>query len=659
MWQCRQMHHCPIFVKFAFSTISAVNAKTCTESVTINQKRKEPKPMCAIGGFFDTKGNLIFHRDTYQTILEKMNHAQKHRGPDEDGTYLDNFCGLSHTRLSILDLAKGSQPMHYQTPTEDYWIIYNGEIYNMPTLRRELEQMGLTFQTTCDTEVLLLGYALWGDDIFSKLNGIFAFAIWETHKKQLTLCRDRLGVKPLFFTKKGSALIFGSEIKALFCYDKSLAKVDEEGLCQLFALGPAHTYGKTVYKNIKEVLPGTFLKITKDSITEHTYWKLESMEHTDSLDATIEKTSYLLQSAIQMQMLSDIPICTFLSGGLDSSIVTAVVANRLKEQGKTLSTYSFDFEGNERYFEANSFQPSQDLPYALEMADYLNTDHHVLQCSNEQLYENLTFAMFARDYPCMADVESSLLYFCGEVSKEHRVTLTGECADEIFGGYPWFYRKDMFERNAFPWSYDMDTRTALLKPSLRKHLDLDGYSMAAYETTIAETPVLPGEHPEEKRRRELSYLNLKWFMATLLERMDRTSMYHSLEARVPFADHRIVEYVFNVPWSIKYMGNTEKGLLRNAARGLLPDSILFRKKSPYPKTYHPVYEQLLKEEFLRILNSNSEPVLQFLDKERCFHFLYTPMSYAKPWYGQLMAGPQLLAYFIQINQWLKSYSITI
>ena len=615
--------------------------------------------MCGISGFYKDQGNFVSQKDTFEALLNKMNLSQNHRGPDANGIYLDNSCGLAHVRLSILDLAKGSQPMTYHTPTEDYILVYNGEIYNMSLLRKELQKEGITFHTTCDTEVILKGYALWGDNLYEKLNGIFAFAIWETKKKILTLCRDRLGVKPLFFAQKHNTLIFGSEIKSLLSYDKTLANVNQEGMCELLALGPAHTYGKTVYQDIKEVGGGTFLKIHKTEVHTHTYWKLESWEHTDSLNDTIEKTSYLLQSSIHMQMLSDIPICTFLSGGLDSSIVTAVVANKLKTQGKTLTTYSFDFEDNQKYFEANSFQPSQDLPFAVEMSEFLGTNHHVLQCSNKDLFENLTSAMHARDFPCMADVESSLLYFCKEVSKEHKVTLTGECADEIFGGYPWFYNKDMFERNAFPWSYDMQTRTALLKPALIKFLPLEEYAQNAYTATLKDTPVLPGESKEEARRRELSYLNIKWFMATLLERMDRTSMYHGLEARVPFADHRIVEYVFNVPWSIKFMENTEKGLLRNACRGLLPDNVLFRKKSPYPKTYHPAYEQLLKKEFLRILNSRQEPILEFIDKERCINFLNTPMSYGKPWFGQLMAGPQLLAYYIQMNQWLKDYEITV
>lgn len=615
--------------------------------------------MCGISGFYHRKGGLLKQQEHCRQLLTQMNEVQKHRGPDGEGIYLDNHCGLAHVRLSILDIARGKQPMELNNRYEDYVIVYNGEIYNMNNLRRELEAQGISFDTTCDTEVLLKGYAFYGTNLFPKLNGIFAFAIWEKRKEKLTLCRDRLGVKPLFYASEPEQFLFGSEIKSLLTCNPSLAETNYEGLCELFALGPAHTPGKTVYSHIREVLPGTYLTLQKGELAAHTYWALSGSPHTDSLSQTLERVRFLVTDAITMQMLSDIPICTFLSGGLDSSIVTAVTAGELKNQGKHLSTYSFDFEGNQEYFQSNSFQPTQDLPFALEMAKTLSTNHKVLQCSNQQLFTHLENALSARDFPCMADVESSLLYFCGQVSKHHRVTLTGECADEIFGGYPWFYRQDMFQREAFPWSYDMNARTVLLKDILIKRLPLEEYARDAYHRTILQTPRLAGETGEEKRRRELSYLNLKWFMATLLERMDRTSMYHGLEARVPFADHRIVEYLYNVPWSMKFLDNTEKGLLRHAMKGLLPDSVLFRKKSPYPKTYHPGYEQLLRQEFLRILEDDTEPVNVFVDKEKAYHFLNTPLSYKTPWYGQLMAGPQLLAYYIQINLWLKKYKTTI
>ena len=615
--------------------------------------------MCGISGFYHRKGGLLQQQERYETLLTKMNHVQKHRGPDGEGIYLDNHCGFAHVRLSILDISRGAQPMELNNRYEDYVIIYNGEIYNMNSLRRELEAQGISFSTTCDTEVLLKGYAFYGTNVFQKLNGIFAFAIWEKRKKKLTLCRDRLGVKPLFYASRSDKLVFGSEIKTLLTCCPDLAATNQQGLCELFALGPAHTPGKTAYSHIKEVLPGTYLTIEADTLTHHTYWSLTGAPHTDSLSETIERVRYLVTDAVTMQMLSDIPICTFLSGGLDSSVVTAITARELEKQGKQLSTYSFDFQGNEEYFKANKFQPTQDLPFALEMAQTLSTNHTLLQCDNTRLYTHLQDALKARDFPCMADVESSLLYFCGEVSKHHKVTLTGECADEIFGGYPWFYREDMFERDAFPWSYDMNPRKVLLKDSILEKLPLDTYASHAYQHTISETPRLISDTKEERRRRELSYLNLRWFMATLLERMDRTSMYHGLEARVPFADHRIVEYLYNVPWSMKFLDNTEKGLLRHAMKGLLPDNVLFRKKSPYPKTYHPGYEQLLKQEFVRIMEDKSEPANIFIDKKKAYDFLHTPLSYNTPWYGQLMAGPQLLAYYIQINLWLKLYNIKV
>lgn len=615
--------------------------------------------MCGISGIYRVRGGMDKEREQYRRRLCCMNRAQKHRGPDGEGTYLADSCGLAHVRLSILDIRKGAQPMTYQTESERYVLVYNGEIYNMHEIRETMMQNGMRFETDCDTEVILKGYASYGIDIVKRLNGIFAFALWEEKKERLTLCRDRFGVKPLFYRRKGDEILFASEIKAMLAVDKELARVDREGLCELLALGPAHTPGKTVYQGVTEVTPGCFLQTDRSGWKEEAYWKLEGHEHEDSREKTIEKTAFLIRDAVRMQLLSDIPVCTFLSGGLDSSIVSSVANDCMKEKGIRLSTYSFDFEGNKEYFASNSFQPSQDTPYAKEMAEYLGTDHTVLTCGNENLFTHLGDAMRARDYPCMADVESSLICFCGEVSRRFRVTLTGECADEIFGGYPWFYRKDMFERSAFPWSYDFETRTALVKSELLEVCKLEEYSLAAYEETIAQTPRLAGESPEEARRRELSYLNLRWFMATLLERMDRTSMYHGLEARVPFADHRIAEYLYNVPWRMKFMDGMEKGLLRHAAKGLLPESVLFRKKSPYPKTYHPEYERLLKEAFAEILQRKDEPLHELMDVKKAKKFLETPMSYAKPWYGQLMAGPQLLAYYIQMNLWMKEYKIKI
>lgn len=615
--------------------------------------------MCGIAGFCNPKRDFEAAPAAWTQILTQMNQVQKRRGPDDEGIYLNKGCGLAHVRLEIIDLLTGHQPMVRKTSSGECSIIFNGEIYNMPELKAELQCEGAVFDTTSDTEVILLGYLLHGADYIQKLNGIFAIAIWDSRLEQLFLFRDRLGVKPLFYTMIDETLVFSSELKGLFVYPGIEPVLDRDGLCEIFALGPAKTYGKGVFKNICEVLPGEFLTYSSKGFQKHFYWTLESLPHEDSFSETVEKTAWLVEDAVKKQMLSDIPISTFLSGGVDSSLVTAICAKELKKQGKILNTFSFDFKDNSKYFQSNAFQPSQDRPWVEKMVEYTDSNHHFLECSNTDLIDYLFKAVDARDLPCMADVESSMLYFCSQVVSYNKVTLTGECADEIFGGYPWFHKKEFFEADQFPWSVHMEPRKVLLSDEVLRELPMDEYAHAAYEKTISETPVLPGETPEEKRRREISYLNLRWFMVTLLDRMDRTSMYSGLEARVPLADHRIVEYVWNIPWKMKCPDGIVKGLLRHAGEGKLPAEVLWRRKSPYPKTYDPTYETLLGNRLKEILADPQTPIRQLLDTKKVHDFLNSPSDYGKPWYGQLMAGPQMLAYMIQVNYWLEKYNIQL
>lgn len=615
--------------------------------------------MCGIAGFYNANENYTAKKDKWEQILDDMNRAQKRRGPDDEGTYLSPLCGLAHVRLEIIDLLTGQQPMVRKQSGRECAIVFNGEIYNMQELKTELLLEGATFHTTSDTEVILAGYMLHGKDYIKKLNGIFAIALWDSIPGQIYLFRDRLGVKPLFYTMINKTLVFSSEIKGLFAYPGVNPVLDSSGLCEIFALGPAKTYGKGVFKNIKEVLPGHCLIFNHESCTIEPYWKLESRPHEDSMEETIKKTAWLVEDAVKKQMLSDIPISTFLSGGLDSSLVTAICARELKKQGKVLNTFSFDFQDNNKYFESNSFQPSQDRPYVEQMVAFAGTNHHFLECSNQDQLECLYKAVDARDLPCMADVESSMLYFCSKVTDYNKVTLTGECADEIFGGYPWFHDAKAFQTDAFPWSMSMEPRQALLSDDVIQALHMEEYARAAYEQTIHETPLLPEDTPEEKRRREIAYLNLRWFMVTLLDRMDRTSMYNGLEARVPLADHRIVEYVFNIPWHIKCPNGIVKGLLRHVGEGMLPDDILWRRKSPYPKTYDPAYEKMLGNQLKEVLLDPSAPIRPLLDDKKVHAFLNSPSDYGKPWYGQLMAGPQMLAYMLQVNYWLEKYHVQI
>ncbi len=615
--------------------------------------------MCGIAGFCSFKENYSKESAKWQETLANMKNSIKHRGPDEDGFMLEEHAGFAHARLSIIDLANGKQPMTRKIGNRSYTIIYNGELYNTSELREDLEIKGWRFKTTSDTEVILVGIIEYGNEFVKELNGIFAFAIWDSYQETLSIFRDRLGIKPLFYTNTGNALIFGSELKVLFEYPGIRPIIDKEGLCEVFGIGPARTYGKGVFKGCKEVLPGYYTVYTRDGMKEYQYWKLVSRPHTDSYEETVEKTAILLKDSIIRQMISDIPICTFLSGGVDSSIVTAVCASELAKRGEQLNTFSFDFAGNDQYFKANDFQPSRDRPYVDLMVKHFNTKHTYLECDNFKLADALYKAVDAKDLPGMADVDSSLLYFCSEVKKFNKVTLTGECADEIFGGYPWFHSKEAFETAAFPWSRNIEPRKQLLQDDLLQLLNLEDYINKTYEASVAETPRLSSDNAEETRRREISYLNIKWFMATLLDRMDRTSMFSGLEARVPLADHRILDYVWNVPWDIKCKDGVVKHLLREAAKGLLPDEVLYRRKSPYPKTYNPQYEAILAERLREVLNNPSSPVNRLIDRKKVESFLSTPSDYGKPWFGQLMAGPQMLAYLLQINYWLDKYKIEL
>ena len=588
-----------------------------------------------------------------------MHQKLSHRGDDGRGSYLAQHVGLSHARLSIRDIENGAQPMVRTREGRTCAIVYNGEIYNATELARELMQAGFLFETTSDTEVILYAYMCYGEDFMSRLNGIFAFAIWDDAKEQLLLCRDRAGVKPHFYTLKNNTLVFGSEPKALFCHPDIEPQLDLEGLRELLAVGPARTSGNGVFCGIHELQPGHYLIFSKSGIKDFLYWDLTSEEHTDSYPETVEKVSFLVRDAIRRQMVSDVPVCTFLSGGIDSSIVTAVAADYMHTQGETLNTFSFDFTDNDIYFESNSFQPERDLPYVNIMLKRCKTNHTYLECDMPTLVDSLYTAVDAKDLPGMTDVDASLLYFCSLVAKHNKVALTGECADEIFGGYPWFYRKELLERDGFPWSADMSARTVFLADDLIDRLDLAEYSYGRYQETLAKVPVLSGETGEEKKRREVAYLNIKWFMQTLLDRMDRTSMYSGLEARVPLADHRIMEYVFNVPWEMKYQNGVEKTLLRDACADLLPDELLHRKKSPYPKTYHPEYEKLLVERLRAIVDDANAPIAPLIDRKKAIAFMDSHKELGKPWFGQLMAGPQLMAYFIQLNYWMEKYHLSL
>ncbi|MBO6015528.1 MAG: asparagine synthase (glutamine-hydrolyzing) [Lachnospiraceae bacterium] len=614
--------------------------------------------MCGIAGFFHPENDYTTSENLYRAILGNMNQTLSHRGPDENGIMLTKRCGLAHTRLSIIDLDTGSQPMTKEYSGHMFHVIFNGEIYNYKELKEELISLNHTFLTSSDTEVILECYLEYGPDFVKKLDGIYSFAIYNSRHETIYLYRDPFGIKPLFYGLFNDTLVFASEIKAIFCFPGITPKVSADGLNEIFALGPARSPGNAVFVDIKELKPGHYLIYNRFGLRDSTYFFLHSGPHTDGYEATVEKTRNLLSDAIRRQMVSDVEICTFLSGGIDSSLVSSILASELQKQGKTLHTFSFDFTGNDEYFSPNAFQPSRDRTYVDEMVRYLGSCHHYLECSTLQQADLLQESVRAHDLPCMADIDASLLFFCKQVGKTHKVVLTGECADEIFGGYPWFHKESLLHARTFPWTPDLSPRKMLLDKALTEKLRMDEYVQDAYRLCVAETEILPWENETETGRRHIAYLNIRYFMQTLLNRMDRTSMHCGLEARVPFADKQLLSYVFNVPWEMKSRDGTVKHLLRQAARPFLPESILSRQKSPYPKTYHPTYEKLLVDRFRDEITPSS-PLYPLLDHKAVEAFLDAPKDYGRPWYGQLMAGPQMIAYLLQIHFWLCEYHVSV
>lgn len=615
--------------------------------------------MCGISGFINFKTNLVKNEAENREIVRRMAEKLRHRGPDSWGEWVGEHAALAHSRLAVIDVERGLQPMKRTVEGHEFVITYNGELYNTDELRNNLMRYGYEFTTASDTETLLYAYIHYGEKCAAMLNGIYAFAVWDSMRQRIFACRDRFGVKPFFYARKGDVTVFASEIKSLFEYPGITPALDRTGLCELFGMSPARTQGVGVFKDIEELRPARYMIIDRRGMKIKKYWSLESRAHTDSYEDTIEKVRSLVYGAVKRQLVSDVPIATFLSGGLDSSVITAIGAAEMKKSGNRLSTYSFDYEDNGKYFKASRFQPDSDTKWVPRMVEEFNTNHTYLVCPNSRLTDLLEEALLAKDLPGMADCDASLLYFCREVKKNHTVVLSGECSDEIFGGYPWFRDKKAFETPAFPWCYDMTLRNGILLDSVRDTLDLESYSRMRCEESIAETPVFDGDDAEEKRRREISYLNINWFMTNLLDRKDRMSMASGLEVRVPFCDHSLVEYVWNIPWEMKNKNNVSKNILREAARGILPEDVRLRKKSPYPKTHNPRYEAAVKELLDGVVSDPNAPIFALCDREKLRALLDGTADYGKPFFGQLMAYPQFIGYILQVNYLLRDYKVRI
>lgn len=605
--------------------------------------------MCGIAG-------VISFREDMRAEAEacgKMQAALIRRGPDQRGIFLSQEAALVHTRLAVIDISGGRQPMTITSGGRDYTIIYNGELYNTAELRREL---GCEFLTASDTEVVLQSYIEWGEDCVERFNGIFAFAVYDSAEHRVFLARDRIGVKPLFYYETADKLIFASELSVLLENPDIPHEIDEYGAAELLLMAPGRTQGCGVIRGVKELKSGECGYYTMAGLKLRTYWRLHACELNETFAQTVEHTRELVLDAVRRQLVSDVPICTFLSGGLDSSLISSVAASELKKQGKRLNTFSVDYSGNDRYFQANHFQPDSDNEYISIMAEYLGSEHHRVVVDTPKLVTALEAAVDARGLPGMADVDASMLLLCREIKKHGTVALSGECADELFGGYPWYRDKDIRETDGFPWAQSTAYRSRFLCERYARLIDADEYVYSAYRRTADSAERLPDDSPLEQRMREMTELNFRWFMQNLLDRKDRMSMYSGLEVRVPFCDYRIAEYMYNVKWEYKDYKGREKGLLREAVSGWLPEKVLWRKKSPYPKTHNPAFLEAVTER-LRAVLAEDTPLTELVRREELERLLRHEDRVQ--WYGQLMNLPQTIGFFVQLDYWLKRYAIKL
>ena len=602
--------------------------------------------MCAIAG-------LIF-LPYDETVLKKMERSMARRGPDGSGIIQADGGVLLHSRLAIIDPEGGAQPMQLCCAGECYTIVYNGELYNMHEVRDELVTLGHSFRSHSDTEVVLHAYAQWKEGCLTKLNGIFGIGVWEHSSKRLFLARDRMGVKPLFYKLHHGGIVFASELKTILSYPDIKPELDENGVAQILLLGPGRIPGSGVFRGICELEPGCCGYFADGKWKMWRYWQLRDREHADSFEQTAEKVRYLVTDSIKRQMISDVPLGTFLSGGLDSSLISSVCA---RELGQPLDTFSVDYEDNDKYFVPGKFQPASDTSYIEQMMKYLGSQHHWTVLSPQDLADTLEEATIARDLPGMADVDFSLLAFCKRIRKEVKMALSGECADEIFGGYPWYRDPEIRAQEGFPWAQNTALRASFLPENIRQKINAEEFVMEQYKATIRDSDILPENSPQDRQMKEMTNLNMRWFMQTLLDRKDRMSMYCGLEVRVPFCDYRIAEYLYGVPWEYKDFQGREKGLLRYAMESYLPQEVLYRKKSPYPKTWDPRYEQIMRQRLSALLQQKNAPIFSLVDRTALSRLLYEDHTW--PWYGQLMKGPQTMAYFLQIDFWLRYYQVDL
>jgi asparagine synthase (glutamine-hydrolysing) len=552
--------------------------------------------------------------------LDTMTATMACRGPDAEGSWLERHAALGHRRLAVIDIEGGMQPMSVRTDDGTVVIIYSGEVYNFTELRAELRVRGHRFRTESDTEVVLHGYLEWGEAVAERLNGMYAFAIWDTRVQRLVMIRDRMGIKPFYLSPTADGVLFGSEPKAILANPLADRAVDLDGLRELFSF--TETPGHAVWCGMREVLPGTVVTVDRTGVREHRYWTLQTRAHTDDQQTSVDTVRSLLDDIVRRQLDADVPRCVLLSGGLDSSVITALAAVQLAERGEQVRSFAVDLVGQTETFTPDPQRATLDTPYAHEVATRVGSRHQDIVLNSVALADpTVRRAMVtARDLPAgLGNMDASLYLLFKAIRGHSTVALSGESADEVFGGYRWFHQPEVQAADTFPWVAsrltDSHTQaTDLLDAGLTAALDLPDYVRDRYADAVTEVEPADGEGEHERRMRVILYLHLTRFIQLMLDRKDRISMAVGLEVRVPFCDHRLVEYVYNTPWSLKTFDGREKSLLRAAAADLLPCSVLQRVKSPYPSTQDPLYVRALQQQAKELLSAPEDPVFGLINR---------------------------------------------
>ncbi|MCP3797910.1 asparagine synthase (glutamine-hydrolyzing) [Allokutzneria sp. A3M-2-11 16] len=603
--------------------------------------------MCGITGWVAYRQDLTTERDTVVAMTETM----ICRGPDAGGAWFARHAALGHRRLSVIDIDGGAQPMVATRDGEvEAVITYSGEAYNFTELRAELTRRGHAFSTSSDTEVVLRSYLEWGAGLVDRLNGMYAFAVWDPRSEELLLVRDRLGIKPLYYYPTADGVLFGSEPKAILANPLAKAVVDAEGLAESMSF--VKTPELAILGGMHEVRPGGVVRVSRSGLRKSQYWQLEAREHTDDLDTTIGTVRELLDDIVARQLIADVPLCTLLSGGLDSSALTALAAKSLDVP---VRSFSVDFAGYTENFQADEFRGSPDAPFVTDVAKHVAAEHTDIVLNNADLLDDgvRKAVLRARDLPIsMGDMDISLYLLFQEIRKRSTVALSGESADEVFGGYAWFHNEKAVNAPTFPWlaMHFTGERPDLLRDGVAKKLDLGGYIQQRYAEAIAEAPKLPGESGKEARMREISYLHLTRFVNSLLDRKDRMSMAVGLEVRVPFCDHRLVEYVFNAPWAMKTFDGREKSLLRAATADVLPQSVVDRVKSPYPSTQDTGYDAALHERVSTLLHAGTSRAFELVAPDKARRLLDR---------GSSAVARRQLELILTLDGWLSDYDVRV